>query len=344
MSIFSMHRSRLSSLLSFSVALALTVGFSLVAGCSKETEPAQPASTNPGSIATTKVTLALNWVPEPEFGGFYAAKQEGFYKQHKLDVDIKAGGAGTPVAQRVASGDVEFGIVSADEVLILRPKGADLVAIFTVFQTCPQGIMARASRNLASIEDVFKSGTVAVEPGNAYVSFLKKKYDLSKAKLVTYQGGITRFLAEEDYAQQCFVFSEPVAAKLKGVDSKVFLIADTGYNPYTAVVVVKGDYLRSNRSAVERFVQATRQGWRAYLDNPAPANEIIGKLNTALDAPTLAAAAIAQAPLIESDDTKANGLGSMTAARWQTLAEQLKDLGVVEKPPAASECFVQIGK
>lgn len=324
--------------------MGLPLTLSLIAGCSKETEPAQPASPASGSSSATKVTLALNWVPEPEFGGFFAAKQEGFYKQHKLDVDIKAGGAGTPVAQRVASGDVEFGIVSADEVLILRPKGADLVAVFTVYQTCPQGIMARASRNLSSLEDVFKSGTVAVEPGNAYVSYLKKKLDLSKAKLVTYQGGITRFLAEEDYAQQCFIFSEPVAAKLKGVDSKVFLIAESGYNPYTAVVVVKGDYLKSNRATVERFVQATRQGWRAYLDNPAAANEVIGKLNPAMDAPTLAAAAAAQAPLVESDDTKANGLGSMTAERWKTLGDQLKDLGVVENPPAAAECFVQIGK
>ena len=48
---------------------------------------------------------------------------------------------------------------------------------------------------------------------------------------------ITQFLADKDFAQQCFVFSEPVAAKHKGADTKVFLIADSGYNPYTGVVI-----------------------------------------------------------------------------------------------------------
>ena len=54
--------------------------------------------------AAEKVSIALNWVPEPEFGGIYAAQQNGAYQKRGLEVTIKPGGAGAPTWQQVASG------------------------------------------------------------------------------------------------------------------------------------------------------------------------------------------------------------------------------------------------
>lgn len=325
-----------------SVLFLVTLVFSIV-GCGKESAPASSGgSSTPSEAAPKKVSLALNWVPEPEFGGFYTARETGLYRKQGLDVDIKPGGAGAPVAQRVATGDVEFGIVSADEILLLRPKGADIVAIFTVYQTCPQGLMVHASRKLTSIEQVFQGGTLAVEPGNAYVAYLKKKYDLSKVNLVPYQGGIARFLVEKDFGQQCFVFAEPIAAQFKGVEPQVFLIADTGYNPYTAVVATRASYLKENRATVEAFVRATRAGWAEYLRDPKATNDVIGKLNPQMDGPALAAGALAQERLIEDEQTKKNGLGTMTLERWQELSDQLRDIGKLEKATPVIEAFVNI--
>src|SRR3954452_20782346 len=62
------------------------------------------------AFAAEKVSIALNWVPEPECGGIYAAKENGSYDKHNLDVDIKPGGAGAPTWQQVASGNVQFGV------------------------------------------------------------------------------------------------------------------------------------------------------------------------------------------------------------------------------------------
>src|SRR4051812_17919825 len=140
--------------------------------------------------AADKVTMALNWVPEPEFGGIYAAKEQGAFAKHDLDVDIKPGGAGAPTWQRVATGQVEFGVSSADEVVIARANGADVIGIFTIYQTCPQGIMVHESRGLKSIDEVFKSGTLALEIGLPYGKFLEKKYGFSGVKRVPYTGGI----------------------------------------------------------------------------------------------------------------------------------------------------------
>ena len=80
--------------------------------------------------APGKIRLALNWKPDPQFGGFYAAP----YQAHGLDVEILPGGAGTPTIQMVGAGSAEFGVVSADELVVARSQGNDVVALFAVFQ------------------------------------------------------------------------------------------------------------------------------------------------------------------------------------------------------------------
>src|SRR5881275_2553714 len=112
----------------------------------------------------SKIRLALNWKPDPQFGGFYAAP----YQKHGLDVDVLPGGAGTPTVQMIGAGSAEFGVVSADEILLARARGNDVVALFAAFQNNPQGIMAHASRKLESIGDVLKGGTLAIQSGLPY--------------------------------------------------------------------------------------------------------------------------------------------------------------------------------
>jgi len=99
-----------------------------------------------------KIRLALNWKPEPEFGGFYAAP----FSTHGLDVEILPGGAGTPTVQMVGAGSAELGIVEADELIVARARGNDVVALFAVFQDNPLALMAHASRKITEIAGLFK--------------------------------------------------------------------------------------------------------------------------------------------------------------------------------------------
>jgi NitT/TauT family transport system substrate-binding protein len=319
--------------------LALLVLVLAFAGCktSTKTEATSDATT------ATRVKVQLNWVPEPEFGGLYAAKETGAYQKAGLDVELTGGGPGSPVVQLVASGQADFAVAGADDVVIARARGADVVAIFGTFQTSPQGIMVHGASTIASLAEL-KSGTLALEPGLPFGMYLKKKFGFAGAKLVPYDGGIAKFLADSTYAQQCYVTSEPLAVKKKGETPKVFLGADAGFNPYANVLVTRGAMLKEKMPLVRAFVAASADGWRAYLADPKPANVVMQKLNTAMDAETFAAAAEAQKPLIETAETAKRGLGVMTEPRWTTLATQLTELGVVPKAPPANECFVDLAK
>jgi NitT/TauT family transport system substrate-binding protein len=285
---------------------------------------------------SAKIKLALDWKPEPEFGGFYAAP----YAQHGLDVEILPGGAGTPTVQMVGAGSVDFGIVSGDEVVLARSHGNDVVALFAVFQNNPAGIMAHASRNLTSIGDVLKEGTLAIQSGLPFARLLERKYGFSHVKVVPSPGGdITPFLNDEKFAQQCYLTSEPVTARRKGVAVKVFAVSEIGYNPYATVLATSGEALRKNPDTAKAMVAAVREGWRAYLDNPKSANEQMNRLNPTMDAETFAEVAEVQMPLIETEPTRRDGLGTMSRERWETLIAQLKDLGDIPQAIPAEECF-----
>jgi NitT/TauT family transport system substrate-binding protein len=295
------------------------------------------------------VKLLLDWKPEPEFGGFYAAQKDGAFDRNGLDVDLKSAGEGAPTWQLVAGGKTEFATTAADQVLIARDNGADVVAVFAVYQTSPQGVMAHKARGFRSLRDVWTGdGTLAAE-NNAWLQYLRTTWGNPRVKLVGYSGGVGAFLSKPDYSQQCFVTSEPLVAAKQGGDPQTFLVAESGYNPYTTVVICRGEFAKSNPEAVRSMVSACREGWRSYLDNPKPANELMGSLNRDMDAQSFAEAATAQKPLIEPPDAgKDFVVGSMTARRWDELAEQMSQLKtdggkpLLSKKIPSAECFILI--
>lgn len=293
------------------------------------------------TISTTvfSAQLILNWKPEAEFGGFYEAERAGYYRAEKLDLKIVPGGVGTPAIQMVASGKAEFGISAADEVVLSRANGTDVIGIFTVYQTNPQGMLVQESNGAKSIEDLLAKGTLAYQKGLPSFRYLENKFGQVRAKVVPYIGSISQMSKDRSVAIQCYVTSEPIAARKQGLKVKSFLISETGFNPYSTMVIIRRRYLDKNPKEVAAFLRATTKGWRSYLKNPTATNRIMATLNPSMDFETLQESAKIQRPLIETLDTKKGGLGVMTEARWKVLTDQLQALGLVAQVQAPAEYF-----
>lgn len=293
-----------------------------------------------------KVKLALNWKPEPQFGGFYAASIMEFDKSHGIQLEISPGGAGTPVVQMIASGQFDFGLASGDELVVSRARGIELVALFATYQTNPQGIMTHFDRGFESLADVFKSpGTIAMQKGLPYARFLQTKYSSGmRASIVPYLGGVSNFLGRKDHSQQCFVTSEPLLAKKQGVKVQTFLVAESGFNPYTTVLVTRRSLLKEKPALVKSVLEAVRGGWRSYLDDPKVlelTNAKMSELNPSIDLVTMNEMALAQKSLIEPAKSGRNDLGKMTVSRWQELEAQLLSMKIIEKKPIGVGYFAE---
>lgn len=288
------------------------------------------------------LSLALNWKAEPQFGGFYDAKSQGFFAKQNLDITITQGGSGTPTVQMLSAGKVDYAIVSGDEIVMAHDRGADnIVALYASYQINPQGIMTHAARHFKSIEDVVKSpGVLLWQAGLPYAQYFIKEYGPLKVTTAPYIGGIGAFQHDRNLSQQCFITSEPLEAEKAGLKVKTFLIADSGYNPYTTVLATTRQRLEQHPDEVKRLVTAVRQGWQDYLDNPGPTNKAMMALNRAMDASTFRKSAEAQERLIRTP--KGTPLGSMTKQRWQKLIQQLLEINVISKPVKADNLFINL--
>lgn len=297
------------------------------------------------NASAAPVKLALNWKAEPQFGGFYEADLKGYFKKAGFEVAIQEGGSGTPTVQMLAAGQVDWAIVSAEEILIANDRNPKnpLVAVFATFQTAPVILMCHPEREFKTIADIFKNdGVLAWQSGLTYAQFLKRKYPEAKVKTVPYLGGVANFLADKKFCQQGFISSEPFLAEAAGIHPGIFLVSDEGFNPYLTVLAVKKSYLEKNPEIAKRFVGAVREGWASYLADGKATNQELGRKNKAMKPATVAQSAEAQKRLILPADTSADNLGKMTETRWKTLIDQLKELKLIEKAPLPAEVFKNI--
>jgi NitT/TauT family transport system substrate-binding protein len=317
-------------------------GFTVIAAVASLGGCKKPGDVHSVATGGSKAVLMLDWKPEPEFGGFYDAKQSGAFAKAGLDMTIKSIPDGVEPYNEVINEKADFATTSADHVLLARLHNIDVVAIFAVYQTSPQAIMVHKSRGFKSVGDVFTSPGTLYAEDLPWLTFCRKKFQPERVKIVTDPNGIGPFLADPMASQQCFVYSEPLQAKARGGDPQSFLIAHLGFNPYTTVVITRTKLAREHPEKIAAMVKACREGWTHYLADPKPANEAMHALNPDMDLPTFAAEAEAQKPLIQTDGGKPVPVGSMTDERWGALSLQLVGLNVINVPLLGRDCFIPL--
>ncbi len=293
--------------------------------------PAAPSGTagsadTKSAASLRKVKLLLNWFPEAEHGGFYAAQVHGYYRDAGLDVEIIPGGPNVPVVQQVATRQVDFAIANADPICFGRAEQAPVVALMAPLQTSPRCLMVHEKSGIKKFEDIHDM-TVAMSSTSAFSHFLRKKFPFKNVQIVPYPGNVAQFLQKEDFAQQGYVFSEPYLARQQGGDPHVLLVSDVGFNPYTSCLIGHDETVKSDPALVRHVVQASIKGWKQYLAEPTKTNELIHSLNKEMSLDALAFGVEQLKPLVEDTVTKSQGIGHMGLERWQTLVDQLVEIG-----------------
>ena len=283
-----------------------------------------------------RVTVQLNWFPEPEFGGFYAAKERGIFEKAGFDVELIKGGAEVPAPQLVASGNVDFAVVSAPQLITIRARGGRATGVFASFQISPRSLLVRRESSYQSLQELWESdATIMAQDGLVFIRWLNSIYDGSNLSFIPYAGSTALFVDGKAEGMQCFATAEPVQLEVDGVMTRVFVVGETGYNPYDGVLAVNDALLEADPRMVARFVEAVRKGWDSYLDDPDPINDVIAKLNPDLKSNVLRLAAAKLPGFVRSANTADHGLGWMTEARWADLVKQLETLGEITAKDAA---------
>src|SRR5688500_20288081 len=104
--------------------------------------------------APVKITVQLDWVAEPEHGGFYHAEARGFFREAGLDVTLIPGGPGAHVMPSVATGKADIGQADSTNTLLQQADALPVVQFAAVFQDDPAGILVHADSPVRTCKDV----------------------------------------------------------------------------------------------------------------------------------------------------------------------------------------------
>lgn len=283
------------------------------------------------AAAQDKLTVITTWFAQAEHGGLYQAVAEGIYKKHGLDVTVKMGGPQVNGVQLLLAGQADV-IMNYDfAVLQGVEKGFPLVTIAAPFQFDIQGIMTR--EEVKSLQDLKDKTILVAGTGTTYWwPWVKKKYGFTDAQMRPYTFNLQPFFNDPNIAQQAFPSSEPYQAEQKGMKVNFFLLSDQGYPPYTQALTTTQKMIAERPEVVRRFVRASLEGWKSYLDNPAPGNALIKKDNPNMSDGQLeyGLKKLKELKVVTGGDAAKNGIGTMTDERWKKTADFMKEWGLLK--------------
>src|SRR4051812_318550 len=233
---------------------------------------------NDAATALPKITVQLDWVAEPEHGGFYQAQARGYFKEAGLDVELIPGGPNAFGIQKIATGRAEFAQADSTTTLLAISHGLPLLHVAAVFQNDPSVLMLHAENPVRRFEDL-DGKTIMARPEWVFLSYLKKKYGIH-FNVIPQNFSVANFVADKNFIQQGFYIAEPYHITKAGAQQPKFLYAwDAGFDAYTVVITNK-TWAAKNPEKARAFIKAYIHGWQDYLDNdPTPANTLMKKAN-----------------------------------------------------------------
>lgn len=280
-----------------------------------------------------RITVQLDWVPEPEHGGFYQAQAKGYFREEGLEVVLLPGGPGAQVVPSVATGKADVGQADDISTLLQQAEGLPLVQFAAVFQDDPSGILVHADSPVRRFEDL-QGKTIIARPGWPFLEFLKRKYGLS-VNVVAQNFSSAAFLGNKEALQQGYYIAEPFHITQAGGKMPRFLSTwDAGFRGY-AVLITNRRFARERAADLRAFTRAYIRGWRDYLEgDPAPAHAALRQANAQNTDAFLdfSRRMILEEKLVTGRDADGGPakVGRLDPARYTAQIAKLEELGLLK--------------
>ena len=248
----------------------------LLTGCA----PAENAS----SEEAKKVKVMLDWFPNTNHTGIYAAIEKGFYKEAGLEVEILEPGEGVSADQIVASGEVDFAVSHQENITHARSAGVPIVSIAAIIQENTSAFASLKEEEIVSPEDFEgkRYGGWGSPTEEAVIRAVMNQDDADFGKVDYVTLGATDFfksIGRDTDFQWIFEGWDGIEAKRKGIELNYIYLKDLdpALNYYTPVLAASETKIKKEKDTVQAFVQATAKGYEFAIDKPIEAADILIK-------------------------------------------------------------------
>jgi NitT/TauT family transport system substrate-binding protein len=344
------------------LALAMSASFVVAACGGTAASPSGAASVAPQSQAPQAseaapsaaagletVRLQLQWYPQAQFSGYFAAIEQGYYAAENLDVRWVSGG-GTIAPQTVGSqpDGPEFTIAWQPKVLQAREAGSDLVNIAQIFQRSGTLSVSWKDSNITKPAD-FKGKKVGVwDFGNEFevtagakkagleqgTDYTKVIQDFNMALLLSREIDVSEAMIYNEYAQVLEATNPETGQLYQPTDLNVINWNDEGTAMLQDALFARAAWLAEpgNEDVAKRFLKASFQGWIYCRENPADCIQYTVNAGSQLGAGHQAWMMNEINPLVWPSP---NGIGMMDPTLWQQTVDVSTDAAIITAAPPA---------
>jgi NitT/TauT family transport system substrate-binding protein len=265
-----------------------------------DTAATTPGATTPGTTAgatttapseITKVKLQLQWFTQAQFAGYFAAVDQGFYKDAGLDVQILEGGIDIVPQTVLAQNQADYAIAWVPKALASREQGAGITDVGQIFQRSGTLQVAFAEKNIKTAADlkgkkvgnwgfgnefeVFAGLTKAGLDAGKDVTLVQQQFDMQA--LLKGDIDAAQAMTYNEYAQVLEAKNPKTGALYKPEDFTAINWNDEGTAMLQDAIWANTEKLKDAKyqDQTVRFLSASMKGWIFCRDNAEKCRDIV---------------------------------------------------------------------
>lgn len=333
----------MKKIMSFMLISALA--FSMLVGCgAKEdagktttgTENTESLQASEEEKELEKITFVLDWTPNTNHTGLYAAQKLGYFEEAGLEVEIVQPPEDGAVVL-VASGKAQFGVSFQDSLApaLIEGDAIPVTAVASVIQHNTSGIISRAGEGMDRPKGM-AGHSYATWNGAIELATIEKVVeadggDYSKVELIpsTVTDEVSALKTNSVDSIWIFYAWAGVKTELEGLETDYFAFADIDpvFDYYTPVIISGNRFLEENPETAKAFLSALSKGYEFAIENPEEAAEILCDAAPELDKELVVAS---QKYLADQYRADAPYWGFIDADRWNNFYKWVNDNKLVE--------------
>jgi putative hydroxymethylpyrimidine transport system substrate-binding protein len=318
------------------VALLAVVVAVVVAACGERKESA-------AAPQRETVRLSLDWLPNADHAGIYAAQGTGAFRKAGLDVKIETPPDPSAPLKLLAAGRVDLAISYEPDLLLARDKGAKLVAVGALVQKPLTSVMSIGRRAIANPEQLAGKtvGTAGIPYQSAYLKAILSDAGVNPSSVKEVNVGFNLVPAmlsgKVDATLGAYWNVEAVQLAQQRKRPKVIRMENAGVPTYNELVIVAREKdldVQHGGAKVRRFMRALGQGMKALQRDPSTGIDPLVRADPDLDRRQVAASVKATMPVFFPSDSS-KPFGWMDPAAWAAYGTWMARNRLVAKPPDA---------
>ena len=314
--------------------LALLV---LLAACGEKNDVLEPSGSK-------QVTLMLDYFPNADHAGIYAAQAGGYFKQAGLDVQIRQPADPAAPIKQLAAGRVDLAISYEPEVLRARDEGLNVVSVGAIVRKPLTSIISLPQAKISKPADLKGKtvGTAGIDYQSAYLQTILDEAnvprDTVKERNVGFSLTPALLTGKVDAVLGAFWNYEGVELELKGKRPRIIRMEQAGVPTYDELVLVaNADALDRDGDKIRAFIGALSRGVRDLRADPEKGTEGLLEANPDLDPELQRAAVKVTLPLFVAQ--KGEPFGWQDPQEWDAFGAWMQEKNLLKQPPDVSASF-----